>query len=43
MNEILIRTSFLEKRIFEIAPLELIDLSNIISEVRVDTALANSD
>ncbi|HKM76211.1 MAG TPA: 16S rRNA (adenine(1518)-N(6)/adenine(1519)-N(6))-dimethyltransferase RsmA [Candidatus Bathyarchaeia archaeon] len=36
MNEILIRTSFLEKRIFEIAPLELVVLSNIISEVRVD-------
>ncbi len=43
MNEILIRTSFLEKRIFEIAPLELIGLSNIISEVRVDTARAKND
>ncbi len=43
MNEILIRTSFLEKRIFEIAPLELIGLSNIISEVRVDTAHAKND
>ena len=43
MNEILIRTSFLEKRIFEIAPLELVDLSNIISEVRVDTVHVKSD
>ena len=43
MNEILVRTSFLEKRIFEIAPLELIGLSNIISEVRVDTARAKND
>ena len=43
MNEILIRTSFLEKRIFQIAPLELIDLSNIISEVRVDTAHVKSN
>jgi len=34
MNEIFTRTTFLEKRIFEIAPLELIDLSNIISETR---------
>jgi 16S rRNA (adenine1518-N6/adenine1519-N6)-dimethyltransferase len=43
MNEILIRTSFLEKRIFEIAPLELIGLSNIISELRVDTTHAKND
>ena len=43
MNEILMRTSFLEKRIFTIAPLELIELSNIISELRVDTARANSN
>jgi 16S rRNA (adenine1518-N6/adenine1519-N6)-dimethyltransferase len=41
MNEILNRTSFLEKRIFKIAPLELIDLSNIISEVRVGTPVKN--
>jgi len=43
MNEILIRTSFLEKRIFEIAPLELVGLSNIISELRVDTTRAKND
>ena len=41
LNNILSRVTFLERRILEIAPSELIDLSNLVYEVRIETERAN--
>ena len=42
INQVLIKPTFLEKRIFETAPLELIELSNIISEAKANTTLVKN-
>lgn len=41
LNNILSRVTFLERRILDIAPSELIDLSNLVYEVRIETERAN--
>jgi len=42
INQVLIKPTILEKRIFETAPLELIELSNIISDAKANTTLAKN-